>query len=194
MYEYLKGRITQRTPTHSVLEAGGVGYVFQHTLLTYEVLGKTEESKVFVHMVVRDDAHVFYGFGTESERAMFRKLISVSGIGPVAAIALLSALPPKELQQAITAGEVSTLKKIKGIGNKSAERIIVDLRDKIGGVDVNFDDFENKSNTVRSEALRALQNLGFDRLKSQKTVDDILKSSDESISIEDLIKQSLKAL
>lgn len=194
MYEYLKGRITQRTPTHSVLEAAGVGYIFQHTLLTYEALGKSNENKVLVHQVVRDDAHVLYGFANESERTMFRRLISVSGIGPVAAISLLSALSPSELQNAIAHGDVATLKKIKGIGNKSAQRIIVDLKDKIGGEDVNFGDFTGERNTVRSEALRALQNLGFDRLKSQKTVDDILKSSDESISIEDLIKQSLKAL
>lgn len=194
MYEYLKGRITQRTPTHSVLETHGVGYVFQNTLLTYEALGKSDDAKVFIHMVVRDDAHVFFGFYTEAEREMFRRLISVSGIGPSSSIALLSALQPKELQSAIMNGDVATLKKIKGIGAKSAQRIIVDLKDKIGSEDVNFDNFGGESNTPRSEALRALQNLGFDRLKAQKTIDDILKSSDESISIEDLIKRSLKAL
>lgn len=194
MYEYFKGRIARRTPTHSVVETHGVGYVFQHTLSTFEALSEGADAKVYVHMAVRDDAHALFGFHSEAEREMFRRLISVSGVGPSTSIALLSALQPSELRRAIMEGDVNTLKKIKGIGAKSAQRIIVDLRDRFGDEDVNFDNFAGQSNTARSEALRALQNLGFDRRKTEKIVDDVLKNSDESIGIEDLIKRSLKAL
>jgi Holliday junction DNA helicase RuvA len=194
MYDYIKGHITFRSPAQSVIETGGVGYVFQHTLSTFESLGKQKEVKVYLHLAIRDDAHLFYGFFEESERSMFRNLLSVSGIGPSSAIALLSALAPKDLQEAIFSEDVNTLKKIKGIGAKSAQRIIVDLKDKLASQEVNFDNFAGQSNTVRSEALKALQNLGFDRRKAQKVVDEVLKSVDESISIEDLIKRSLKSL
>jgi len=194
MYEYIKGHITFRSPSHSVIETGGIGYVFNHTLNTFEALGKQKEVQVFLHLSIRDDAHVFYGFFEESERSMFRNLISVSGIGPSSAIALLSAMSPKDLREAIFTEDVATLKKIKGIGAKSAQRIIVDLRDKLGSEEVNFDNFAGQSNTVRSEALKALQNLGFDRRKAQKVIDEVLKSEDESISIEDLIKRALKSL
>ena len=147
-----------------------------------------------MHLAVREDAHVLFGFFQDSERLMFRHLISVSGIGPASAIAALSAMQPSELQEAIFSEDVETLKKIKGIGAKSAQRIIVDLKDKLGSLEVNFDNFSGSSNTVRSEALKALQNLGFDRRKAQKIIDEVLKSADESIGIEDLIKRSLKSL
>lgn len=193
MYEYIKGHITFRSTSHSVIETGGIGYVFQHTLSTFEALGKQKEVQIYLHLAVRDDAHVLYGFFRDSERTMFRNLISVSGIGPSSAIALLSALNPSDLQDAIFSEDVATLKKIKGIGAKSAQRIIVDLKDKLGAQEVNFDNFGGQNNTLRSEALKALQNLGFDRRKAQKVIDKVLESTDESISIEDLIKKSLKS-
>ncbi|MFT4846892.1 MAG: Holliday junction DNA helicase RuvA [Cryomorphaceae bacterium] len=194
MYEYIKGHITFRNTSYSVIETGGIGYVFQHSLSTFESLGKQNEVQVFMHLAVREDAHVLFGFFQDSERLMFRHLISVSGIGPASAIAALSAMQPSELQEAIFSEDVETLKKIKGIGAKSAQRIIVDLKDKLGSLEVNFDNFSGSSNTVRSEALKALQNLGFDRRKAQKIIDEVLKSADESIGIEDLIKRSLKSL
>jgi len=194
MYEYIKGHITFRNTSYSVVETGGIGYVFQHSLSTFEALGKQKEVQVFMHLAVREDAHVLYGFFQDSERTMFRHLISVSGIGPSSAIATLSAMRPDELQEAIFSEDVGALKKIKGIGAKSAQRIIVDLKDKLGSLEVNFDNFGGSSNTVRSEALKALQNLGFDRRKAQKVIDEVLKSADESIGIEDLIKRSLKSL
>jgi Holliday junction DNA helicase RuvA len=194
MYEYIKGHITFRNPSHSVIETGGVGYVFQHSLSTFEELGKQKEVQIFLHLAVREDAHVLFGFIHDAERTMFRHLISVSGIGPSSAIATLSAMRPDELRDAIFSEDVAALKKIKGIGAKSAQRIIVDLKDKLGASEVNFENFNGSSNTVRSEALKALQNLGFDRRKAQNVIDEVLKSADESIGIEDLIKRSLKSL
>ena len=193
MYEYIKGHITFRNTAYSVVETNGIGYVFNHSLSTFESLGNQKEVQIFMHLSVREDAHVLYGFFEESERTMFRHLISVSGIGPTSAIAALSAMKPSELQDAIFSDDVATLKKIKGVGAKSAQRIIVDLKDKLSSQEGNFDNFAGQNNTIRSEALKALQNLGFDRRKAQKVIDEVLKSTDESIGIEDLIKRSLKS-
>ncbi len=184
----------QRTPTFGVIETGGIGYIFQTTLNTFENLNGKKRVKIYMHTSIREDAHVLFGFSHESERTMFRSLISVSGIGPASAVAALSSFKPAELQAAILNSDVASLKKIKGVGAKSAERIIVDLKDKMGGGDANFDIFGAQSNTLRSEALRALRNLGFDQRKAQVVVDKVLESNDESISIENLIKQSLKSL
>ncbi|MCH2215413.1 MAG: Holliday junction branch migration protein RuvA [Flavobacteriales bacterium] len=193
MYEYIKGHITFRNTAYSVIETNGIGYVFNHSLSTFEALGNQKEVQIFMHLNVREDAHVLYGFFEEGERTMFRHLISVSGIGPASAMAALSAMKPAELQEAIFSDDVTTLKKIKGVGAKSAQRIIVDLKDKLSSQEVNFDNFGGQNNTIRSEALKALQNLGFDRRKAQKVIDEVLKSTDESIGIEDLIKRSLKS-
>lgn len=194
MIEYIKGQLVSRTPTNGVVEANGVGYVFNNSLNTFEALSQQKTVQVYIHTSIREDAHVMFGFADENERSMFRSLISVSGIGPSSAIAALSSYRPSELQEAIVQGDVASLKKIKGIGAKSAERIIVDLKDKIGGGEMNFDNFGAQSNTLRSEALRALSNLGFDSRKSQVVVDKVLAANDESLSIEVLIKQSLKSL
>lgn len=193
MYEYIKGHITFRSTSHSVIETNGIGYVFNHSLNTFESLSHQNEVQIFMHLSVREDAHVLFGFFESSERDMFRNLISVSGIGPTSAIAALSGMSPAALQEAIFSEDVSTLKKIKGIGAKSAQRMIVDLKDKLGSQEVNFDNFAGPNNTIRSEALKALQNLGFERRKAQKVVDQVLKSADESIGIEELIKRSLKS-
>jgi Holliday junction DNA helicase RuvA len=194
MIEYVKGALEVRTPTHVVVETGGIGYILTVSLVTFEALAGKKQVKLFVHTTIREDAHTLFGFSTEGERAMFRSLISVSGIGPSSAIAALSTFQPGKLQSAIMSGDVAALQKIKGIGAKSAQRIIVDLRDKIGRQGGNLEFINDSSNTVRSEALRALHNLGFDQRKTQKVVDEILDKSDESIKIEDLIKLSLKGL
>ncbi len=194
MIEYIKGQLVSRTPTSGVVEVQGIGYTFQNSLHTFEELSQQKTVQVFIHTVIREDAHTLFGFANEVERTMFRHLISVSGIGPSSAMAALSSFRPSELQDAIVQGDVGSLKKIKGIGAKSAERIIVDLRDKIGVGEMNFDIFGGQSNTLRAEALKALGNLGFDQRKAQKVVDNILAESDDSLSIEELIKQSLKSL
>ncbi len=194
MIEYIKGQLISRSPTSGVVEANGIGYVFNNSLNTFEALSQQKTVQLFIHTTIREDAHTLFGFATESERSMFRSLISVSGIGPSSAVAALSSYTPKELQDAIVHGDVASLKKIKGIGAKSAERIIVDLKDKIGGGEMNFDNFGAQSNTLRSEALMALSNLGFDQRKAQIVVDKVIAAGDESLSIEVLIKQSLKSL
>ncbi len=194
MIEFISGILISKTPAHAVVETNGVGYLLNISLNTFDALSGKSSIKLLTHFAVREDAHVLYGFITEAERSMFRSLISVSGIGPASAIAALSTLKPSELQSAILAGDVDGLKKIKGIGAKSAQRIIVDLRGKMESGDPIFEFFNESGNTIRSEALRALRNLGFDPRKAQKVVDDILEMSDESMRIEDLIKQSLKSL
>lgn len=194
MIEYIKGQLISRSPTSGVIEVNGIGYVFNNSLNTFEALSQQKTVQLFMHTTIREDAHTMFGFASESERSMFRSLISVSGIGPSSAIAALSSYTPAELQNAIVQGDVASLKKIKGIGAKSAERIIVDLKDKIGGGEMNFDNFGGQSNTLRTEALRALSNLGFDQRKAQNVVDKVIAASDESLSIEVLIKQSLKSL
>ena len=194
MIEYIDGDLVERTPTYGVIETGGIGYIFQTTLNTFESLNGKKRVKIYMHTAIREDAHILFGFSHESERAMFRSLITVSGIGPASAIASLSTYNPMELRDAIVNGDVAALKKIKGIGAKSAERIIVDLKDKMGGSETNFDIFGAQSNTLRSEALRALRNLGFDQRKAQVVVDKVLESNDQSISIENLIKLSLRSL
>ncbi|MCA1750357.1 MAG: Holliday junction branch migration protein RuvA [Cryomorphaceae bacterium] len=194
MIEYIKGELVARTPTHIVVETAGTGYIMAVSLSTFEALAGKKQVKILIHAVIREDAHNLYGFAAEAERAMFRNLISVSGIGPSSAMAALSTLAPGKLQSAIANGDVSSLQKIKGIGAKSAQRIIVDLKDKIGLGGDNLHFVNDSSNTVRSEALRALHNLGFDQRRTQKIVDEILDKSDGSIKIEDLIKLSLKGL
>jgi holliday junction DNA helicase RuvA len=194
MIEYIQGELAQRTPTHVVIDNAGIGYIMMVSLATFEALAGKKQAKLYTHTAIREDAHTLYGFYSEGERAMFRSLISVSGIGPSSAMAALSTLPPGKLQSAIVNGEVGTLQKIKGIGAKSAQRIIVDLRDKIVQNGGNLEFVNDSSNTVRAEALRALHNLGFDQRKAQKVVDEVLDKSDESIRIEDLIKLSLKGL
>ncbi len=194
MIEYIRGELTERTPTHIVVETNGTGYIMAVSLTTFEALAGKKQVKILTHTVVREDAHLLYGFSAEAERKMFRALISVSGIGPASAMAALSTLAPARLQSAIATGDVGSLQKIKGIGAKSAQRIIVDLKDKIGLGGENLDFVNDSSNTVRSEALRALHNLGFDQRKTQKIVDKILDENGESLKIEDLIKLSLKRL
>lgn len=194
MIEYIKGQLTAITPTSGVIESSGIGYVFQNSIYSFEKFKNQKTVQVFIHTVYREDAQTLFGFYDEGERSMFRSLISVSGIGPSSAMAALSSYTPSELQEFIMQGDVLSLKKIKGIGAKSAERIIVDLRDKIDGSELNFDIFAGQNNTLRSEALKALRNLGFDQRKSQKVVDEVIKTQDESISIEELIKLSLKRL
>jgi Holliday junction DNA helicase RuvA len=194
MIEYISGQVVSKSPSTAVIETNGVGYLLHISLHTYESLSGKGTARLLAHLAIREDAHTLYGFYGEAERSMFRSLISVSGIGPTSAMAALSTYKPQELQQAITMGDVDMLKRIKGIGPKSAQRIIVDLRDKVQAGESIFEIFNESGNTIRSEALKALRNLGFDPRKAQKVVDDILDKGDESIKIEDLIKQSLKSL
>ena len=155
MYEYIEGEFVEKSPAHLIVQAGHLAYHIQISVFTYSQISNLTKGKIYIHFVVREDAQIFYGFGSREEREIFRMLISVSGVGANTARLILSSLSPEEISQAILAGNVSLLQGIKGIGAKSAQRIIVDLKDKIGkgaGID---ELFFSQDNTSREEALSA---------------------------------------
>ncbi len=193
MFEYIQGRLVELTPTYAVIEAGNIGYFIHISLYTYTKLTKSTEVKLFIHQVIRDDAHLFFGFADKHEREMFLMLISVTGIGANTARMILSSLSPTEIEQAIFEGNVALLKSIKGIGTKSAQRVIVDLKDKIGKTSEIDEIFATESNTLREESLSALVMLGFSKASVQKVLDQILQQENE-ITVEELIKKALKKL
>ncbi len=193
MFEYIQGRLVELTPAYAVIETGNIGYFLHISLNTYTKLTKSTEAKLFIHQVIRDDAHLFFGFADKHEREMFRMLISVTGIGANTARMILSSLTPSEIEQAIFEGNVALLKSIKGIGTKSAQRVIVDLKDKIGKTAEIDEIFATESNTLREESLSALVMLGFSKASVQKVLDQILQQEKE-ITVEELIKKALKKL
>ncbi|MGD1844324.1 MAG: Holliday junction branch migration protein RuvA [Salibacteraceae bacterium] len=194
MIAHVNGKMVEKNPAYAIIECGGVGYYLNISLHTYSRLGNDENCKLFTHLVVREDAHILYGFSETNERQLFRHLISVSGVGPNTALLVLSSLQPAETQRAIVEGDVRALQSVKGIGAKSAQRIILDLKDKLpqDGLDL-----ENISapvnNTVRDEALSALVALGFDKSTSGKLIKNIMVSG-EDMSVEEIIKTALKKL
>jgi Holliday junction DNA helicase RuvA len=195
MIEYLKGRLADCSPAHAIIDCGGVGYMLQISLHTYSRLDRKADScLLFTHEIIREDAHELFGFADQDERWVFRKLISVSGVGANTGRMILSALNPGEVRQAIVSGNVGLMKSIKGIGTKTAERIIVDLRDKIGIESDGKQIFSVGGNTVRQDALTALSSLGFDRMKTEKTLDKILAEQGPELRVEDLVKLALKQL
>lgn len=193
MFEYIQGRLVELNPAYAVIEAGNIGYFIHISLYTYTKLTKSTEVKLFIHQVIRDDAHLFFGFADKHEREMFLMLISVTGIGANTARMILSSLSPTEIEQAIFEGNVALLKSIKGIGTKSAQRVIVDLKDKIGKTAEIDEIFATESNTLREESLSALVMLGFSKASVQKVLDQILQQENE-ITVEELIKKALKKL
>ena len=193
MFEYIQGRLVELTPAYAVIETGNIGYFLHISLNTYTKLTKSTEAKLFVHQVIRDDAHLFFGFADKQEREIFLMLISVTGIGANTARMILSSLTPSEIEQAIFEGNVALLKSIKGIGTKSAQRVIVDLKDKIGKTAEIDEIFATESNTLREESLSALVMLGFSKASVQKVLDQILQQEKE-ITVEELIKKALKKL
>ncbi len=193
MFEYIQGKITELTPTYLVIDAKGIGYYVHISLNTFTDIQDQSDVKLFVHQVVREDAHLLYGFSTAKERQVFRMLISVSGIGPNTARMMLSSMTSEEIQTAIIEGNVNVLKRIKGIGAKSAQRVIVDLQDKIAKGVAEIQLLNTADNTIKNEALSALEILGFNKKQSEKVVDDIFSESPDT-SVEDLIKKALKKL
>lgn len=192
MYEYIQGTIAELTPATVVIDNQGVGYHIQISLNTYSALSGKEQAVVFVHQVVRDDAHLLYGFFNKSEREIFRQLISVSGIGSNTARMILSSLSPDEIKEAILTGNVKLLNNIKGVGAKTAQRIIVDLKDKVGKSNLTGEFFQTQSNTNREEALSALVMLGFVKGSVEKILDKLLQANPKA-SVEELVKQALKS-
>jgi Holliday junction DNA helicase RuvA len=193
MYEFITGDIVEKTPTYIILETGNVGYFINISIFTYSLLPDQKPCQLFIHQIVREDAHILFGFINKEEREVFRQLISVSGVGANTARLILSSLSPLEIRQAINEGNVLELQQIKGIGAKSAQRIIVDLKGKIS-IAAEMDElFPAKSNTIKEEALSALVNLGFAKKTVEKVLDQVAKGNDQ-LTVEALIKEALKKL
>jgi Holliday junction DNA helicase RuvA len=193
MIDYIKGKITELTPTFVVVENNGIGYHVSISLSTFTRLEGKEEYKILVHEVIREDSHQLFGFGDKEEREIFRLLISVTGVGASTARMMLSSLNSAEIEKAIIGSDVNTLKSIKGIGLKTAQRIIVDLKDKLGKPSGTGEIFAFTDNTKREEALSALVMLGFGKSAVLKVLDSIMKE-DKNLTVENLIKKALKSL
>lgn len=193
MIAQINGKLIEKTPTYVVIDCNGVGYELKISLNTFSQIGEEAMCMLYTHFVVREDAQLLYGFKETGERELFRLLISVSGVGSATAMMILSSLSPNETKGAILTGDVNTLKSVKGIGAKSAERIIIDLRDKIGKIDGSASISLSTNNTIKEEALSALVMLGFGKNPADKALNKIL-SSGEELTVEELIKRTLKKL
>lgn len=193
MIDYIKGTVKELSPAHVTVETAGIGYFISISLNTYSKLENRSEVKILIHEVIREDAHQLFGFADEEERNIFRNLISVSGIGANTARMVLSSLTPSEVEKAIAESDVNILKGVKGIGLKTAQRIIVDLRDKIGKQASAAEIFASEDNRKRDEALSALVMLGFARGAVIKVLDRLMKEN-KNQTVEELIKNALKNL
>jgi Holliday junction DNA helicase RuvA len=193
MIYFLSGRLVEKSPTQIIIDCNGIGYEVNISLYTFERLPKDEIIKIYTYFLVREDAQVLYGFMDKAEREVFLKLLSVSGIGASTARMMFSSLTPQEVVQAISDADVDTIKSVKGIGLKTAQRVIVDLKDKVNKLDNSSEDLSLKNNTHKEEALSALVTLGYSKKQAEQSVTKILKNYPES-SIEDIIKLALKSL
>ena len=193
MIAHIQGKLVEKTPTEVVIDCGGVGYQINISLHTYSLLPNSDQIKLFTYLQVKEDAHTLFGFVEKSEREIFKILLSVSGIGASIARTMLSSLEPKQIIQAIASGDVGTVQSIKGIGLKTAQRVILDLQDKV----LKLYDLDEVSmvqnNTNRDEALSALEVLGFVRKTSEKVIEKIIKEEPDA-SVESIIKKALKSL
>ncbi|MBE0650969.1 MAG: Holliday junction branch migration protein RuvA [Bacteroidales bacterium] len=193
MYEYFSGTFTEKNPTYVVLENQGIGYMINISLNTFEKIKNQEQGKLFVHYVVREDAQLLYGFADAAERMLFRALISVSGVGANTARLVLSSLTTSEAYEAISSGNAGRLQSVKGIGGKTAQRIVVDLKDKIAKEGFVTENLVFSHNTIQQEALSGLLILGFNKSVASKAIEKVMKQSTVN-SVEGLIKESLKIL
>ncbi|WP_158980900.1 MULTISPECIES: Holliday junction branch migration protein RuvA [unclassified Flavobacterium] len=193
MIAHLQGKLVEKSPTHIVIDCGGVGYHINISLHTYSLLPNTDFVKVYTHLQIKEDAHTLFGFMEKSEREIFRLLLSVSGIGASIARTMLSSLDPKQITNAIGSADVVTIQSIKGIGSKTAQRVILDLKEKVLKL-YDLDEVSmSQSNTNRDEALSALEVLGFVRKSSEKVIEKIVKEHPDA-TVETIIKQALKNL
>ncbi len=193
MIAHLQGRLVEKTPTEVVIECSGVGYQVNISLHTFSLLPDSENIKLYTFLQVKEDSHTLFGFVEKAERELFKLLISVSGVGAGTARTMLSSLEPKNIIQSIASGDVGTIQSIKGIGSKTAQRVILDLKDKV----LKLYDLEEVSvsgyNTNKDEALSALEVLGFNKKLAEKAIEKIVKD-DPAASVETIIKQALKNL
>ncbi len=193
MITHLKGRLVEKNPTFVVIECAGVGYFVNISLHTFSNISGSESIQLYTHLQVKEDSHTLFGFAEKSEREIFRLLLSVSGIGSSIARTMLSSLTPVQIKNAIASGDVPTIQAVKGIGAKTAQRVILDLKDKVLKI-YDIDEVSpNSNNTSKEEALSALEVLGFARRQSENAVDKVL-SQDSTLSVEDIIKHALKNL
>jgi Holliday junction DNA helicase RuvA len=194
MIEYIEGRVTALYPTHMIIETAGTGYLVNISLFTFTKFEGVESGRILIHQIIREDAHQLYGFATEGERDLFRLLISVSGVGANTARMMLSSIEPSGIEKAILTGDVVLLKGIKGIGLKTAERIIVDLRDKVGKSHLKDGEiFSTADNSVRDEAFTALVMLGFPKNAVGKVLERLIKE-EGTLSVEQMIRKALQIL
>ncbi len=199
MIEFLSGNIAELTPTYAVIECNGVGYIASISLNTFSALEGQQKAKIFIHEAIREDAYQLFGFATTSEREVFRLLTSVSGVGAATARVIVSAMSPAELQNAITSGDTRTLKGVKGIGLKTAERIIVELKDKISKLGIAPDGATTAAqplaaaNGVKDEALQALEVLGYNKAQAAKAIDKILADNPD-LKVEGVVRAAFRLL
>lgn len=193
MITHLHGVLEEKTPASAVIDVGGIGYVLSISLNTYAQLPDKGTCRLFTHLAIRDDAHVLFGFFNKEERELFRQLTSVSGVGGNTALAVLSGLDPSGVQTTIVNGDVATLKSIKGVGPKTAERIIVDLRDKMGKVEVGELALGLPQNKQKEEALTALVTLGFAKNAAEKVIEKVQKKYGSDLGVEEIVKHALSS-
>lgn len=195
MISYLEGKLTEKDPTYVLVDVGGIGYQVKITLNTFSQIKALDQCKIYTHLHVKEDAHTLYGFFEASERKRFLQLISISGVGPSTGLMILSSLSPEEIHSAIVNSDVKTISGVKGIGQKTAQRIILELKDKMSK-----EELEGRlpvlslssGNTLKSEALSALTTLGINKAAAEKTIDKIMKENTDQVSLEELIKLALK--
>jgi Holliday junction DNA helicase RuvA len=193
MITQIKGKLIEKNPTQVVVDCNGIGYEINISLHTFSSISADENIQLYTHLQVREDAHILYGFFTVQERSVFRLLISVSGIGTSTARTMLSSLSPAQIQLAIGSEDVPTIQGVKGIGLKTAQRVIIELKDKIRSIQGSEEIPVHKSNTIKEETLSALEVLGYSRKASEKVVDKLIQSNPE-ITVEDSIKGALNKL
>lgn len=190
MISHINGRLIEKTPTYVVIDCNGVGYKLNISLQTYSAI-QTENCKLLTHLSIKEDAHTLYGFYTSDERELFRQLISVSGVGPSTARMILSTYSAEEIIHYIVSADVAAIQNVKGIGGKTSQRIIIDLKDKVGKGEEVSDLFFTQDNTIKEEALSALLALGFTKKVAEKKLDQVMKNHNGDITVEDLVRKSL---
>ena len=191
MITHLKGKLVEKSPTNVVIEVNGIGYWVNISLTTFSQIPDNENIKLYTHLQIKEDSHSLYGFYSKKEREIFRLLISVSGVGTSTARTMLSSLDPQQVVEAISSNNVSIVQSVKGIGSKTAQRLIIELRDKILKIYDLDKTYVNSNNTTREEALSALEVLGINKRSSERLVDNIIKEN-QDISVEEIIKETLK--
>ena len=190
MISHINGKLVEKTPTYVVIDCNGVGYKLNISLQTYSAI-QTENCKLLTHLAIKEDSHTLYGFCTSEERDLFRQLISVSGVGPSTARMILSTYSAEEVVNYIITADVTALQNVKGIGGKTAQRIIIDLKDKVGKGKETSDLLFTQDNTIKEEALSALLALGFTKKVAYKKMEQVMKNYEGEITVEDLVRRSL---